>query len=206
MTAGARVFVVDDSEDVLFTLRRALVRNGYEVITFSSAVEFLREAHPEPPCCVLLDVHMPDMSGLDVQQRLLQASQAAPIVFMTGFRDVPVTVQALKNGAVDFLLKPFSDATLLEAVEQAVKQSLAWDRKRREQDAARQRLGALTPREREVCSLVAEGLTSREIGAKLGMAESTVALHRAHMMAKLKAESVADVVRLVDLVAPRDAD
>jgi FixJ family two-component response regulator len=206
VTPAASIYVVDDDEDVLFSLRRVLQRAGYTVHAFGSAIDFLRDARPEPPCCVLLDVHMPEMSGLDVQQRLLRSSQTAPIVFITGFQEVPVSVQALKSGAVDFLLKPFGDEALLEAVDRAVRQSVVAARKHQEMEAARQRLSALTPREREVCSLVAEGLTSREIGERLGTAESTVALHRAHMMAKLQAGSVADVVRLVDLAGSQRPD
>ncbi len=206
VNTAACVFVVDDNEDVLFNLRRVLQRAGYTVHAFSSAIEFLRDARPEPPCCVLLDVHMPDMSGLDVQQRLLRSSITAPIVFITGYQEVPVSVQALKSGAVDFLLKPFGDEALLEAVDRAVRQSVDSARKHRELEAARQRLAALTPREREVCTLVAEGFTSREIGERLGTAESTVALHRAHMMAKLQASSVADVVRTVDLAGVQRPD
>lgn len=205
MEQVAHVFVVDDYEDILVSIRRTLESAGFAVSTFGSATEFIRVAHPSAPCCILLDVDLPHMSGLELQQRLIQASEVAPIVFMSGLRDVPATIQALKSGAVDFLLKPFSDETLLKAVEQAVQRSLALDKRRRDTVTARERMAALTPREREVTLLVAEGLTSREIAARLGTAESTVALHRAHMMTKLQAESVADVVRLVGLAMPETA-
>jgi FixJ family two-component response regulator len=191
---------------MLTGVRRVLDRAGYQVSAFGSGREFVRSPHPEPPSCVLLDVDMPEVSGLDVQRQLLDRGEDTPIVFMTGLRDVPAVIQALKGGAVDFLLKPFTDAALLEAVERAVQRSVALDRKRREAAAAQERLAALTVREREVCLLVGDGFTSGEIAGRLGTAESTISLHRAHIMSKLHAASVADVVRLIDLVIPRGAD
>lgn len=197
--AGGRVVVVDDYEQILARLYRLLTEAGYEVRTHASATDFLGAPLPEPPCCVLLDVDMPGMSGLEAQRSLLSASNAVPVVFMTGLRDVPTTIEALKNGASDFLLKPFSNDVLLAAVEKAIRRGVEQQAAREAVERARARLAALTLREREVCQLVAEGLTSREIAVKLGMAESTVSLHRAHLMAKLQAGSVAEVVRLVDL-------
>ncbi len=200
--AGGRVVVVDDYEQILARLYRLLTDAGYEVRTYASATDFLAAPLPEPPCCVLLDVDMPGKSGLETQRNLLSASKAVPVVFMTGLRDVPTTIEALKNGASDFLLKPFTNEVLLAAVEKAVQRGVAAQAARDAVERARVRLAGLTPREREVCQLVAEGLTSREIAVKLGMAESTVSLHRAHLMAKLQAGSVAEVVRLVDQAGP----
>jgi FixJ family two-component response regulator len=200
--AVGRVVVVDDYEQILARLYRLLSEAGYEVRTYASATDFLAAPLPEPPCCVVLDVDMPGMSGLEAQRTLLSASRAVPVVFMTGLRDVPTTIEALKNGASDFLLKPFSNEVLLAAIEKAIQRGVAQQAARDVVEGARVRLAALTPREREVCQLVAEGLTSREIAARLGMAESTVSLHRAHVMAKLQAGSVAEVVRLVDLAGP----
>jgi FixJ family two-component response regulator len=196
---SARVVIVDDYEQILSRLRKVLVDAGHEVSTYSSATEFLASALPEPPCCVLLDVDMPGVSGLEAQRNLLRMSSAVPVVFMTGLRDVPTTIEAFKNGASDFLLKPFSNEVLLSAVERAVQRGVELQAQRDAVDRARARLASLTPRERDVCLLVSEGLTSREIATKLGMAESTVSLHRAHLMTKLEAGSVAEVVRLVDL-------
>jgi FixJ family two-component response regulator len=197
--AEGRVVVVDDYEQILVRLRRLLGEAGYAVSTHASASEFLAAPLPAPPCCVLLDVDMPGMSGLEAQRSLLRTSKAVPVVFMTGLRDVSTTIEALKNGASDFLLKPFSNEVLLAAVEKAVRRGVELQAALDAVERARARLAVLTPREREVCQLVAEGLTSREIAVKLGMAESTVSLHRAHLMAKLQAGSVAEVVRLVDL-------
>ncbi|HET6439217.1 MAG TPA: response regulator [Anaeromyxobacter sp.] len=193
------VVVVDDNENLLVRIRSVLRGAGYEVWAYASGAEFLRAVRPGPPCCFLLDVDMPGLSGLDIQKQLLNAPEAPSVVFMTGLRDVGHSIQAFRRGAVDFLLKPFANEVLLEAVARALRCS--WEQHIRDEQVkdARARLATLTPREREVCLLVAEGLTSREIGSRLGVAEGTVALHRAHLMSKLAVESLAEVVRLVDL-------
>lgn len=199
MASSAHVVVVDDFVDLLDRLRLVLVRAGYEVSTYAKPSEFLLAPRPTPPCCLLLDLEMPEVSGLAIQQELLRGGDAVPTVFMTGHRDVPATIQAMKNGATDFLLKPFSNGDLLDAVARAVNRSVEQEAARQAVARARERLAALSPREREVCLLVAQGLTSREIAERLGTAESTISVHRVRIMAKLKADSVPDLVRLVDL-------
>jgi FixJ family two-component response regulator len=195
----ARVVVVDDFEELLARLKKVLTRGGYEVTTFSSPTAFLQALPPAPPCCLLLDVEMPELSGLQVQERLLASGHAVPMVFMSGHHDLPAAIRALKSGAVDFLLKPFDDAALLSAVARAVAESAVHLASHELVAEARRRLDGLTPREHEVCLLVAEGLTSREIAERLGGAESTVSVHRARIMSKLQVGSIADLVRLVDL-------
>lgn len=199
MSEAGRVVVVDDFEELLARLEKVLAQAGYSVATYASPTAFLGAPRPQPPCCVLLDVEMPELSGIEVQRALLAGGQAVPMVFMSGHRDLPAAIQAMKGGALDFLLKPFDDATLLAAVARAVAQSVALGAAREVVVQARRRLDSLTPREHEVCLLVAEGLTSREVGERLGVAESTISVHRSRIMSKLEAESIADVVRLVDL-------
>lgn len=199
MNDTGRVVVVDDFEELLARLAKVLAQAGYEVSTFASPSAFLKAPRPAAPCCLLLDVDMPELSGLEVQRALLFNGQPMPMIFMSGHRDLPAAIQAMKSGAIDFLLKPFADADLLGAVARGVAQSAAQTAAREVVAGAKRRLDALTPREHEVCLLVAEGLTSREIGERLKVAESTISVHRARIMSKLEAASIADVVRLVDL-------
>ncbi len=199
VSENGRVVVVDDFEELLGRLAKVLAHAGYEVATYASPTSFLKAPRPPPPCCLLLDVDMPELSGLEVQRALLCNGQALPMVFMTGHRDLPTAIEAMKGGAIDFLLKPFTDEALLAAVARAVAQSAAQTAAREVIDQARGRLDSLTPREHEVCLLVAEGLTSKEIGERLGVAESTISVHRSRIMSKLDAGSIADIVRLVDL-------
>jgi FixJ family two-component response regulator len=199
LSENGHVVVVDDFEELLERLEKVLVHAGYTASTYASPTAFLKAPRPSPPCCLILDVDMPELTGLEVQRALLHNGQAMPMVFMTGHRDLPTAIEAMKGGAVDFLLKPFTDEALLGAVARAIAQSAAQTAAREVVDQAKRRLDSLTPREHEVCLLVAEGLTSREIGEKLGVAESTISVHRSRIMAKLEAGSIADIVRLVDL-------
>jgi FixJ family two-component response regulator len=199
LSSQGHVAVVDDFEELLVRLEKVLAHAGYNVATYASPTAFLKAPRPQPPCCVLLDVEMPELSGIEVQRTLLAGGQAVPMVFMSGHRDLPAAIQAMKGGALDFLLKPFDDTTLLAAVARAIAHSASLSAAREVVELARRRLDSLTPREHEVCLLVAEGLTSKEIGEKLGVAESTISVHRSRIMAKLEAASIADVVRLVDL-------
>lgn len=199
MNENGRVVIVDDFEELLARLEKVLTLSGYEVATYASPTAFLKAPRPAAPCCLVLDVDMPELTGLEVQRALVINGQAMPMVFMTGHRDLPTAIQAMKGGAVDFLLKPFGDEDLLGAVARAIAQSAAQTAAREVVHQAKQRLDSLTPREHEVCLLVAEGLTSKEIGERLGVAESTISVHRSRIMAKLDASSIADVVRLVDL-------
>ena len=194
------VIIVDDDERLLATMARLFEREGYEVQTFASPVNFVRTAVISSPACLLLDFDMPEMSGVDVQAYLARAGQRVPIVFMTGHDDnVCLSVHVMKAGAVDYLLKPFANREALAAIAAALGRSEADESARRPALEAHARLAHLTAREREVCSLVAEGHTSRTIARLLGTTERTVTTQRFRIMAKLRVGSVAGVVKLVGL-------
>ena len=192
------VFVVDDDDST----RRALARLFYSVQlraeVFASAQEFLHSERPDVPSCLVLDVRLPGLSGLDFQAELAKADIRIPIVFITGHGDIPMTVRAMKAGAVDFLAKPFRDQDLLDAVAAAILR----DEKRREREHMITELKAhfqlLTPREREIMAFVASGLMSKQIAAKFELSEITVKVHRSHLMKKMGARSVADLVRMAE--------
>ena len=189
------VFVVDDDASVREALAELLSSAYHEVETFGSAAEYLAFSRPDLPACLVLDVELPDMSGLELQRRLA-SDEHPPIVFLTGHGDVPRTVRALKAGAVDFLTKPFSDAELLGAIDAAI----ARDRERRharaELSALRQRWSTLTPRERDVLPLVVAGLLNKEAAATLGISEVTLQIHRSRILHKMGAASLAELVRM----------
>jgi FixJ family two-component response regulator len=192
------VFVVDDDASMRESLENLLRSVGLRVEAFTSAQEFLRSPRPEVPSCLILDVRLPGLSGLDLQQRLAAGDLALPIIFITGYGDIPMTVQAMQAGAVTLLSKPFRDQDLLDAIQQA----LARDRTAREQharlDELRQRYRALTPRERGVLALVVTGLLNKQIAGELGTSEAAVKVHRQHVMAKMGAGSLAELVRMAD--------
>jgi RNA polymerase sigma factor (sigma-70 family) len=192
------VYVIDDEESVRVALSRLICSVGLAVHTFSSADEFLATAIPEGPACVLLDVRMPGMSGLEVQQRLAGAGIGLPIIFLTGHADVEITVRAMKAGAIEFLTKPFHDQELLDAIQAALQRHRIELEKRAEQSALQSLYESLTPREREVFPLVTSGLLNKQIAAELGTSEKTVKIHRAQVMRKMKAASLADLVRVAD--------
>ena len=198
MDTEALVCVVDDDASLRESLQDLLGSVGLRVAAFASAQEFLRSPRPEVPSCLVLDVRLPGLSGLDLQQQMAQGDRDMPIIFITGHGDIPMTVQAMKAGAVEFLTKPFRDQELLDAVQHA----LARDRQAREQraqsDALRRRYGALTSREREVMALVVIGLLNKQIAAELGTSEAAVKVHRQHVMAKMGAGSLAALVRMAD--------
>lgn len=189
------VFLVDDDESVLRAVRRLLVALGYEVRSYDSPVAFLAEHDAEIPGCMVLDVSMPDIGGLEVQDALLRTSQTRPIVFITGAGDIPTSVRAMKAGAVDFLTKPIDRDAFLAAVERAVALDRAGRRADLEASDVRHRLAALTPREREVMGLVVGGLMNKQIAHELGMSIKTVKVHRARVMAKMNVRTIADLVR-----------
>src|SRR6266481_5294094 len=197
------VFVVDDDESVREALRSLLRSVSLKVETFGSAADFLRSALPEVASCLVLDVRLPGVSGLDFQAELAKANIHIPIIFMTGHGDIPMSVQAMKAGAVDFLTKPFRDQDMLDAVVAAIER----DRKRREADKIVADLQALletlTPREREVLALVSSGLMNKQVAAELGLAEITVKIHRGHIMKKMGARSLADLVRKAETLGIR---
>jgi FixJ family two-component response regulator len=201
-TSGAdgapQIYVLDDEETVLSVLGRTLRRAGYQVVTYSSPKRFLEEARLDPPCCLVLDVHMPEINGVELQQRLAQTEQPPSIVFMSGVPDVTATVKAMKAGAIDFLAKPFETKELLAAVEVAIRRAQERLTERTEAAKAQALLARLTPREREVCGLVARGLRSKEIADELGAAVKTVNIHRSRIMSKLGATTVVELVRILE--------
>ncbi len=194
------VFVVDDDAPLRESLADLLRSIGLRVETFASAQEFLRSKRPDVPSCLVLDVRLKGLSGLDLQKRLIEADIEIPIIFITGHGDIPMAVQAMKAGALEFLRKPFRDQDLLDAVQQA----LYRDRKAREQRAEiaelRKRFDSLTPREREVMALVAAGLLNKQVAGELGTSEASVKVHRQHVMDKLGADSLAELVRMADKI------
>ena len=199
------VYVVDDEPGVRKSLWRLLRSAGYEVSTFASAEEFLEQLVPDAEGCAILDVSMPGLDGLALQRALAERSADLPVLFLTGRGDVPASVKAMKAGAVDFLTKPVEDRVLFEALRQALERGQARRRERRRLAEARERLEALTPREREVLDGVVAGRLNKQIAGDLGIAEKTVKVHRARVMEKLGASSVAELVRLADSAKPRSS-
>jgi FixJ family two-component response regulator len=199
------VFVIDDDQGMRETLSSLFRSVGLRVEMFSSTREFAQIKLPDGASCLVLDIRLPGLSGLDFQVELAKAGIRIPVIFMTGHGDIPMSVQAMKAGAVDFLTKPFRDQEMLDAVVRA----LDHDQKRRESEKVvtelRSRFETLTAREREVIALVADGLMNKQIAAKLGVSEITVKVHRVNMMRKMKARSVIDLVGMVDLLGIRRA-
>ena len=190
------VFVVDDDASVRRSLARLVKAAGYQAETFASVREFLARGPYGGPCCLVLDVRMPGLTGLQLQEALGTAGQHVAIVFITGHRDVPVSVKAMKGGAVDFLTKPVDEAALLGAVKQAMARTLADRREEARAGEIRERIGRLTPRESAVFALVVTGMLNKQIGSELGIAEKTVKVHRGRVMEKMRAGSLAELVRL----------
>lgn len=193
----ACVFVVDDEPDVLLALARVLGSAGFTVETFLTAAAFLERDIPNVPCCLVLDLKLPYVDGLELQEVMHRASIQIPIIFISGQADVASTVAAMRDGAMDFLEKPVDDSVLIDSVSRALQQDETWRLRRHEHTSARERLARLTSREREVCDLVAEGLPNKQIADALGISEQTVKIHRSRMMHKLEVESVAGLVRLL---------
>ncbi len=192
------VVIVDDDADVRASLGSLLRSVGMQVRPHGSADEFLAAPVPPAPCCLVLDVSLPGISGLDFQAELEKAGNRIPIVFITGYGDIPMTVRAMKAGAVEFLAKPFRDQDLLDAVRAAIEKSSNELETNRWLDKIRKDFLSLTPREREVIALVASGLMNKQIAARLGVTEITVKVHRGNVMRKMNAKSLADLVRISD--------
>lgn len=191
------VFVVDDDPAVLRGLRLLMKSVKLNVETYLSAQEFLDDYDPAQPGCLLLDLRMPGISGLELQEILRTRSIPIPIIIITGYGEVPAAVQAMRKGAVDFLEKPFNDQVLLDHVQKAIAEDAQIRQQRAEQEAVLARLALLTPREREVMDLVIAGKSNKVIASQLGISPKTVEFHRSHIMKKMKADSVAGLVALV---------
>ena len=194
MTPTAMVFVIDDDESVRKSLKRLLDAARYKVELFTSASEFLARSAHDGPSCVVVDVRMPELNGIDFQKALIEDSREEQLVFITGHGDVPMCAKAMKAGAVDFLPKPFKPKQLLESVERALTRSGQQRRRASAKTHARDLIERLTPREHEVMQLVATGMLNKQVGGELGMAEKTVKTHRAHVMQKLGITSVAELM------------
>jgi FixJ family two-component response regulator len=199
MEEEPRVFVIDDDPSVLKALDRLLRANGFPVEAYTSPSAFLERPLYQGPACLLLDLRMPELSGLDVQQALTRKGTAMSVVFLSGQGDVPSTARAMKEGAVDFLVKPVDELQLLDAVARALSRAVDLQRERRQQRETEERLSRLTKREREVCDLVARGLLNKQIAYELGTSEKTVKVHRGRVMHKLEVDSVAALVRLLSI-------
>lgn len=195
-TAQQTVFVVDDDAAMRKSLRWLVESVGLKVETFSSAADFLEVASPDMVGCVVLDVRMPGMSGLDLQETLREKQVWMPVIIITGHADVPMAVRAMKAGAYDFIEKPFNDQVLLERVQRA----LEFGEQERQTEQRRQlvddRISTLTPRERQVMEMVVNGMANKQVAAELGLSEKTIEVHRKHVMDKMQAGNVADLIRM----------
>jgi FixJ family two-component response regulator len=190
------VFVIDDDASMRDAVSRLLNAVGLTVQTFASAREFLAGRLPDVPGCAVLDVRLPGLSGLDLQREMVERGIHIPVIFITGHGDIPMSVQAMKAGAVEFLTKPFRDQDLLDAVRAGIQLDRQGRKERAELAELRDGLRQLTPREREVMSLVVAGLLNKQIALRLGASEKTIKIHRSHVMQKMRADSLADLVRM----------
>jgi len=194
------VYILDDDASVLTSLKRLIESAGFHVETFSFADEFLEHKHSEGPGCLVLDVRLPDIDGFNLQEELSNRNIFLPIIFITGYGDIPMGVKAMKKGAVDFLPKPFEDKELLLAIEQAIYKSRQKHRQDKEISHIKSLLSAITPREYEVMRWVIAGLLNKQIAQKMGITEKTVKVHRGRVMEKMQVGSVAELVRLLEKV------
>ncbi|HEX9265824.1 MAG TPA: response regulator [Candidatus Binatia bacterium] len=201
LAAPSSVFLVDDDASVRRALARLIKSAGHSVQTFASAREFLdTQAGGDGAACLVLDVRMPGVTGIDLQRELQTLNRDVPIVFITGHGDIPMSVKAMKAGAVDFLQKPVKDKDLLKAIEQSLAQAARDQSRRAEIDQIQKRVESLTPRELEVMALVVTGMLNKQIAFKLGTVEKTIKVHRARVMAKMGVDSIAELVRLTEKI------
>ena len=192
------VFVIDDDPSVRRAVRRLIESVGLQIELFGSAQEFLLSRRPDVPSCLVLDIRLPGISGLDFQRKLAEADIHIPIIFMTAHGDIPMTVQAMKAGAVEFLTKPFRDQDLLDAIQLALERDRARRGREAETAVLRERFDSLSPREREVVTMVVSGMLNKQIASEIGTTENTVKAHRSHAMEKMQAQSLADLVKMVE--------
>ena len=196
------VFVIDDDKAIRSAIKNLLESVGLRVEVFSSPREFLKEGHKDKPGCLVLDVRLPGASGLDFKHELATGNVEIPVIFITGHGDIPMSVQAMKAGAVDFLTKPFRDQDLLDAIQRAIGRDQARRQLETEGVDIRNRFSSLTPREREVMSLVVAGLLNKQVAAQMGTSETTAKIHRGQVMRKMQAQSLPDLVRMSERLGP----
>ena len=201
MTEQSAVFIVDDDPSILASLESLLSSEGHLVQTFESGQSFMEAKRPDLPACLVLDVRLRGGSGLEFQRELVRHGILTPIVFITGHGDVPMSVAAMKAGAIEFLMKPFRDQDLLDAVHNGIDQDRRGRAQATQMAELRDRYNAMTPREREIMPLVASGLMNKQIAVNLQLSEVTVKVHRAQIMQKLRAKNLADLVRMADRLA-----
>jgi FixJ family two-component response regulator len=196
------VHVVDDDESVRNTIVELLGMVGIRAVAYASASDFLASYDPSQPGCLVLDLRLPGMDGMELQQRLLEKRISVPIVFLSGYGEMPVAVQAMKRGAVDFIAKPFNQQALLDSIKAAINRDQRDRASREAHSIAEARLSSLTPRERDVLALLIRGKSNKAIAAELGLSHKTVEFHRSRIMTKSRADSLADLVRMSMLAAP----
>jgi len=198
MSAQPTIIIVDDDPGIRESLESLLRSVGHQVNTLASLPAFVKEGRPEGPSCLVLDVRLPGRSGLDFQRELSAANIHIPIIFITGYGDIPMSVQAIKGGAIEFLTKPFRDQDLLDAIQLGLTRDRAWLENEKVIAALRARFETLTPREREVMALVVIGRLNKQIAHEIGISEITVKVHRGQVMRKMKAASLPDLARMAD--------
>jgi FixJ family two-component response regulator len=198
MSEEPTVIVIDDDPDIRESLVSLVRSVGLQIKALASVPEFLQHGRPTGPCCLILDVRLPGRSGLDLQRELSEANVFLPIIFITGYGDIPMTVQAMKGGAIEFLAKPFREQEILEAIQQGLARDRAWLENEKALAALRARFETLSAREREVMTYVVTGRLNKQIAADLGISEITVKVHRSNMMRKMKVSSLPELARMAD--------